>query len=187
MPKVYISPSSQYANVGLAPFTTEGAEMNLVATALMLLLIKDGRFTAKCSTPDMTDVYEKARDSNEFGAEVHVAIHSNAGGGEGTEVYAYCTESNSERLALALYAKIAPLSPGVDRGVKYDKQLIDVGDCVKATSALIELGFHDNAMDATWLADGIQEIAAALYHGICDYFGYEYRSQEVVSSVDHDI
>ena len=37
MPRVYISPSSQYSNVGLAPFTTEGAEMNLIASSLMLL------------------------------------------------------------------------------------------------------------------------------------------------------
>jgi len=187
MPKIYISPSSQYANEGLAPFTTEGAEMSLVASAVMLLLAVDGRFLAKCSTPEMTDVYEKARDSNEFGAEVHVAIHSNAGGGEGTEVYAYGAETNSERLAIELYTKIAPLSPGVDRGVKYDTHLIEVGDCVKATSALIELGFHDNALDAAWIADCIQEIATGLYQGICDYFDYDYRDNAVAPIVDHDI
>lgn len=187
MPKVYISPSSQFANAGLAPFTTEGAEMSLIASSLMLFLVMDGRFTAKCSTPDMTDVYEKARESNDFGAEIHVAIHSNAGGGKGTEVYAYGAKTHSERLAIALYTKIAPLSPGADRGVKYDTKLIEVGDCVKATSALIELGFHDNSMDAAWLADCIQEIATGLYHGICDYFAYEYRDTSAAPIVDHDI
>lgn len=175
MPRVYISPSSQYSNVGLAPFTTEGAEMSLIASSLMLLLVMDGRYTAKCSTPEMTDVYEKARDSNDFGADIHVAIHSNAGGGQGTEVYAYGIKSDSERLALALYSKISPLSPGADRGIKYNPKLIEVGNCVKAHSALIELAFHDNAADANWLATGTSQIAHALYQGICDYYSYDYR------------
>ena len=187
MPKVYISPSSQYANEGLAPFTTEGAEMSIVASALMQFLLFDGRFTAKCSTPDMTDVYEKARDSNDFGADIHVAIHSNAGGGEGTEVYAYCAKSNSERLALALYSLISPFSPGEDRGVKYNPKLIEVGDCVHATSALIELGFHDNAQDATWLATCTAQIANVLYRGICEYYSYDYRDNISASPADHDI
>jgi len=188
MHKVYISPSSQFANVGLAPFTTEGAEMTIIGSALMKLIANDGRLSAKCSQPEMTDCYAKAKESNDFGADIHVAIHSNAGGGKGTEVFAYGAKTNSERLATALYAQIAPLSPGEDRGVKFNPGLIEVGDCVKATSALIELGFHDNAADAQWLATDIQQIAKFLYHGICDYFGYGYRDQVSDSSpVDKDI
>ena len=92
------------------------------------------------------------------------------------KVYAFGPATNSERLAQALYKQVAPLSPGADRGVKYNPSLVEVGDSVSATSALIELGFHDNALDAEWIVQSTSVIAAALYRGICDYYGYDYRA-----------
>jgi len=166
MPRIYVSPSSQEHNAGIGSFGTEEAEMNKIADVLMPLLASDGRFVVKRNTPNM-DVREMAMDSNNFKADIHVAIHSNAGGGEGTEVYAYGPATNSERLAQALYKQVAPLSPGADRGVKYNSSLVEVGDSVSATSALIELGFHDNALDAEWIVQSTSVIAAALYRGIC--------------------
>ena len=191
MKRIYISPSSQEHNLGIGSFGTEEGEMNKVADALMPLLAKDGRFEAKRNTPDM-DVDQMAKDSNNFKADIHIPIHSNAGGGEGTEVYAYGPNTNSERLAQALYRQVAPLSPGADRGVKYNPALVEVGDSVSATSALIELGFHDNALDAEWIRLSTGAIAKALYLGICDYYGYDYRALTdlvpgVVPVIDRDI
>ena len=182
MPRIYISPSSQEHNSGIPPFTVEEAEMNKIADVLVPLLIKDGRFAVKRNNPSM-EVGQMATDSNNFKADIHAAFHSNAGGGQGTEVYAYAPNTNSERLASALYNQVAPLSPGKDRGIKFNKALYEVGDSVKATSALIELGFHDNAQDAYWLATNSQQIASALYKGICDYYGYDYRALTVVPPV----
>ena len=182
MPRVYISPSSQNHNAGIPPFTVEATEMNKIADILVPLLTKDGRFVVKRNSPAM-EVGQMAQDSNNFKADIHVAIHSNAGGGVGTEAYAYGPNTNSERLAQSLYNQAAPLSPGKDRGVKYNKGLYEVGDSVKATSALIELGFHDNVQDALWLATNSQQIASALYKGICDYYGYDYRALVVAPPV----
>ena len=174
MPRVYISPSTQEHNIGLPPFPNEEFQMNKIADILITLLIQDGRFVIKCNDSSMDDVYSIAQDSNNFKADVHVAIHSNAGGGEGTEVYAYGPGTNSERFAKCLYKHIAPLSPGADRGIKYNPKLIEVGSSVKATSALIELAFHDNLADAKWIATNHEVIALGLYKGLCDYYGYEY-------------
>ena len=182
MQRVYISPSSQQNNLGVSPFGVEEVEMNKIADILVPLLIKDGRFVVKRNSPAM-EVGQMATDSNNFRADIHVAIHSNAGGGQGTEVYAYAPNTNSERLAQSLYNQVAPLSPGVDRGVKFYKGLYEVGDSVKATAALIELGFHDNAQDALWLATNSQQIANALYKGICNYYGYDYRALTVAPVV----
>jgi len=184
MPRVYISPSSQKHNVGLSPFSTEETEMNEIADILVPLLVKDGRFIVKRNSPTM-DVYQMAADSNNFDADIHVPIHSNAGGGVGTEVYAYGPNTNSEILAKSLYNQIAPLSPGADRGVKYNKNLYEVGDRVNATSALIELGFHDNQADATWLAYNHEMIADRLYRGLCDYYSYDYKAIIVKPPVAH--
>ena len=175
MKRIYISPSSQEDNLGIGSFGTEEGEMNKVADALMPLLANDGRFAAKRNTPDM-DVDQMAKDSNNFKPDIHIPIHSNAGGGAGTEVYAYGPNTNSDRLAQALYKQVAPLSQGTDRGVKYNRSLVEVGDSVSATSALIELGFHDNALDAEWIMLSTAAIAKALYCGICDYYGYDYRA-----------
>lgn len=183
MPKVYISPSTQDHNAGVSPFTNEENEMNLIADILTPLLVNDGRFIVKRNLPSMDDVYSIADDSNAFGADIHVAIHSNAGGGVGTEVMAYGPNTNSERLAKALYNQIAPLSPGADRGTKYNPKLIEVGNLVNATATLIELAFHDNAVDATWIAYNHGMIANALYKGICDYYGYDYQALAVVAPV----
>ena len=182
MPRIYISPSSQEHNSGVAPFTVEEAEMNKIADVLVPLLNKDGRFVVKRNSPAM-EVGQMATDSNNFLADIHVALHSNAGGGVGTEVYAYAPNTNSERLASALYNQVAPLSPGKDRGIKFNKGLYEVGDSVKATSALIELGFHDNAQDAFWLATNSQQIAIALYKGICDFYSYGYIALTVAPPV----
>lgn len=178
MPRIYISPSTQGDNRGVTPFGTEEAEMNKIADVLIPLIIKDGRFVIKRNNPSM-DVAQIAVDSNNFKADAHVAIHSNAGGGQGTEVYGYAPNTNSDRLAKALYNQIAPLSPGIDRGVKYNPGLMEVGDRVSATAALIELGFHDDLKDATWIAYNPEMISKALYMGICDYFGYDYRALTV--------
>ena len=175
MPRAYISPSTQEHNIGVPPFTNEESQMNKIADILIPLLVKDGRFITKCNDPSIGNVYSIARDSNNFKADIHVAIHSNAGGGEGTEVYAYGPGTNSERFAKCLYKHIAPLSPGADRGIKYNPKLIEVGSSVKATSALIELAFHDNIADAKWIATNYEVIALELYKGICDYYEYEYR------------
>lgn len=178
MPKIYISPSSQESNKGLSPFSTEEAEMNKIADYLIPLLVNDGRFQIKRNTPSM-DIYQMAADSNAFYADIHIAIHSNAGGGEGTEVFAYAPGTNSEKLAKALYGQIAPLSPGKDRGVKYNPKLVEVSDRVNATSCLIELAFHDNQADATWIDYNGVAISQALYKGICDFYKYDYKALAV--------
>ena len=182
MQRIYISPSTQEHNAGVGPFTTEEVEMNKIADILIPLLLNDGRFVTARNTPDM-DIYQMAEDSNNFKADIHVAIHSNAGGGVGTEVMTYGPNTNSERLGQALYNQIAPLSPGTDRGVKYNSKFIEVGNHVNATSAFIELAFHDNLTDATWIVTSHQSIANGLYKGICDFYGFDYRVAVVVLPV----
>lgn len=172
MKNIYISPSTQENNLGLSPFTNEEKEMNGITDKLIPLLVNDGRFLVARNSPDM-NVNQCAEDSNRFNADIHVSIHSNAGGGVGTEVYAYGPKTDSETLAQCLYNQIAPLSPGKDRGIKYNPAFVEVGDNVEATSCLIELAFHDNQTDATWLAYNHEIIAERLYKGICDYYKYE--------------
>ena len=186
MPRVYISPSTQEHNAGVGPYTTEEVEMNKIADLLMPLLDKDGRYEFKRNLPSMNP-YQCAKDSNDFGTDIHVVIHSNAGGGEGTEVWAYGSGTNSERLSKCLYKHVAPLSPGKDRGVKFNSAFVEIGNRVNASSSLIEVGFHDNQADATWIANNYRAIARALYKGICDYYGYDYKALTVTPVVEASV
>ena len=178
MPRIYLSPSTQEHNTGVGPYMTEMLEMNKIADLLMPLLDRDGRYEFKRNLPVM-NVYQIAQDSNNFKADIHLAIHSNAGpisnmkGGEGTEVWAYGSGTNSERLSQCLYKHVAPLSPGKDRGVKFNPAFVEIGDRVNASSSLIEVGFHDNQADATWIVNNYRAIAEGLYRGICEYYGYD--------------
>lgn len=193
MPRIYISASTQEHNKGITPFSTEEKEMNLIADELIPLLLEDGRFAVKRNTITM-DPYQCAADSNKFLANIHIAIHSNAGGGEGTEVFTFGPGTSSEKLGKALYDQIAPLSPGKDRGVKYNPGLVEVGKTVNATSCLIELAFHDNKADAEWLVNNRKAIAQALYKGVLSYYGYDSITipivvppSPIVAPVDYDI
>lgn len=182
MNRIYISPSAQESNKGLVPFGTEEIEMNRIADYLIPLLTQDGRFITKRNFTSM-DPYQCAADSNYFLAELHIAIHSNAGGGQGTEVFTFGPGTSSEKLGKALYNQVAPLSPGSDRGVKYNPGLIEVGNTVHATSCLIELDFHDSQAGATWIAYNHEMIATALYKGVCDYYGYKYLALTVAPPI----
>ena len=79
----------------------------------------------------------------------------------------------------------------VEYTIYEDRSQID-----RSLLALIELGFHDNALDSAWMLQGTAAIAKAFYQGICNYYGYEYRAfavgvstaaSPVVPSEDRDI
>ncbi|MCH5248713.1 MAG: N-acetylmuramoyl-L-alanine amidase [Lachnospiraceae bacterium] len=40
---------------------------------------------------------------------------------------------------------------------------------VTATATLLEVAFHDNAEDAKWIVDKMDQIADAIVTGICEY------------------
>jgi N-acetylmuramoyl-L-alanine amidase len=86
--------------------------MNNIAYYLIPLLAKDGRFITKRNFTGM-DPYQCAADSNSFLADLHIAIHSNAGGGQGTEVFTFGAGSNSEKLGKALYIRLPHYPPAL--------------------------------------------------------------------------
>lgn len=172
MPSVYISPSTQEANIGVGQYGTEEKRMNEIADILVPLLKANG-LTVYRNRPEMT-LQQVVKDSNAKNVDAHVAIHSNAGGGEGTEIWVYKLGYNAERLAKCIYDELAPLSPGKDRGVKENPDFYETRK-TKAPAVIVEVGFHDNPADATWIASNQKAIARAIAKGICKYFGREYK------------
>lgn len=164
---VYLSPSLQEHNVGAGDYGTEEKRMNEIADVVQHVLNGHGVITYR-NRPEW-NLYKTVRDSNMKNPHLHFAIHSNAGGGRGCEVFAYKKGDEGEKAARAVYEEIEPMTPSKDRGVKFNPHLYELKG-TKAPAVLIEIAFHDNPQDADWIINNIEPIGRAIAGGILKYF-----------------
>lgn len=171
---VYISPSMQENNIGVAGYGTEEVRMNQVADVVEKVLKRHG-ITVYRNKPDWT-LQKVAQDSNSKKPNLHFAIHSNAGGGRGGEIFAYAPGGEGEKAARAIYSELEPITPTADRGVKFWPELYELRKTT-APAVLVEIAFHDNEEDAKWIIANIEKIGVALAKGVLRYFGIEFVSE----------
>lgn len=170
--KIYISPSNQVSNRYAVGNTNEAEQCRKIATKLVEALNRCGFESLTNVTGDM---YEHVRESNAFGADLHIPIHTNAYNGKvaGLRIFVYKTGSEAEKIAKAISAELAPITPGTSDGISAQPGLYEC----KATNALcvyIEAGFHDNPTEAQWIIDHTVDIAEAICRGLCKYYGVTY-------------
>lgn len=170
--KIYISPSTQEHNFGAGAYGTEEQRMNEVADILVPRLIAHG-FAVRRNNPAWT-LQKVVADSNAWKPDAHVAIHSNAGGGRGAEVWVFKKGFKAEKLARCIYGYLESITPVTDRGVRENPSLYET-KYTTAPAVIVEVSFHDNADDARWIAANEGAIAEAVLHGICDYFNVVYK------------
>jgi N-acetylmuramoyl-L-alanine amidase len=168
--KIYLSPSTQENNVGQGNYGTEESRMNQLADTLTPLLEKYGHVVFR-NTPTMT-LSQIVADSNAKNVDFHLALHTNAGGGHGCEIYDHKNGGKGEEFARAIYKYIEPLTPSADRGVKEGYNLYGDGKPLyetaytNAPAVLIEIAFHDNITDADFIINNMSAIATAITSGI---------------------
>ena len=173
--KIYLSPSTQERNIGKSNFGTEEKRMNQLCDIIEPRLKEHG-FTLKRNKPSMT-LNEVIADSNKWKPDIHVAEHSNAGGGKGLEIWCFNKGGKGEKLAKALYAELSPLTPWGDRGVKYSGNSLGETSKTKAPAVIVEIDFHDNKESADWIVKNMDRIAEGYVKGICKYVGVPYKAQ----------
>lgn len=172
MASVFISPSVQEYN----HFYGGGSEeyyMNLIADELVPLLIEKGISVERNNPNDSLDAV--IEQSNEAPRDLHLAIHSNAGGGEyagrskGVEIY-YYTYSEPGKIAAEIiarnYKEIYP-NPNAVRIVP-TTTLAEIRK-TKAPAVLIEVGYHDNPEEAEWIRENISNIAQNLADSVSEF------------------
>lgn len=148
--------------------------MNLIADAMEPYLYASGiGFTR--NTPDMTAA-SSIRQSNAGNYDLHLALHSNANdAGEGkirgTEVYYFPSSERGRRAAEIIANNLKMIYPLPDRVRTVATTTLGEVRRTKAPSVLIEFAFHDNAADADWIRNNINEIAANVVLSLADYFG----------------
>lgn len=177
MTKLYISPSSQQANIGLGGYIEE-VQMNMIADILIPELLRHGLEVMR-NNPSNTYAGHVA-ESDRYHPDYHIAIHSNAGGttARGCTVYAWKPETYPDRpgalMAKAIYNRLEPLTPTEDRGVRDGSQILSEIADTDHPAVLIEIDFHDKPDGAAWIASHIPEIAHAILLGILDGLGLTY-------------
>lgn len=174
MPVIYLSPSTQESNF----YVTGGSEeqwMNRLADAMVPYLSASGIQYVR-NTPEMTAASSIAA-SNAGRYDLHVALHSNAapegryGTARGIVVFYFPTSSNGRRAAQIMADNLKAIYP-LPNNVRAEATT-QIGEVrrVRAPSVFLELGYHDNPDDATWVVNNIEPIAQNLVLSLTEYFG----------------
>ena len=174
MPILYLSPSTQeenlYVNGG-----TEAQWMNRLADAMEPYLSAAGIRVVR-NTPDMSAV-SSIRASNAGNYDLHLALHSNAapegsyGQVRGVLVFYYPGSVKGREAAQIIADNLKTVYPLPDKVRTESTTSIGEVRRVRAPAVFLELGYHDNPDDASWVKQNLDAIARSIVLALTEYFG----------------
>lgn len=179
--KIYLSPSNQNGNLYKGQNTNEMEQCNRIAAAAEKHLKRNGYETKRA--PKGQDMSKSIAESNQWGADIHIPIHTNAGGGKGPLVMVYSKESGNMKYAQPVYDALLKNAPkGGGYGVKRDRDvcgytLAEVQNTAGVT-VYCECEFHDSADLAKWIVANVNKIGEAIAKGICKADGKSYIKEK---------
>ena len=142
-----------------------------------------GWYVTDCSNekPDVSaELREECRIANASGADLFIAVHFNAGGGTGTEVW-YYPYSSAETYAQDVSRELASALGLPNRGAKSTAGLY-VLNHTEMPAILIEVCFVDNEADAeAWHATTWEDLCSAVVRGL----GGDYEKKEEDMLTEH--
>ncbi len=200
-PVIYLSPSKQGANPYIIGGTSEKAEMEALAD-----IIYEKLQAYECVVylaPKTMELYDRAQHAYSLGADIYIAIHSNATGSSsvsyGPSAYYFpgCAQSKlyAQNIVNSLN-KVAPLGSNLSAQVINGMKLaggfgyaeVREPGTLGMIGVLVETDFHDYAPTALWLINEKDEIADAYVESLVNAFGLKLKdtgsADENVSSSD---
>lgn len=174
MPVIYLSPSTQENNY----YVTNGTEelwMNRLADAMEPYLTASGIQYVR-NTPEMTAA-SSIRASNAGNFDLHLALHSNAapegqyGTVRGILVFYYPGSSAGRRAAEIVADNLKAIYPLPNNVRAVSTTSIGEVRQVRAPSVFLEIGYHDNPDDATWVQNNLDAIARNIVLSLTEFFG----------------
>lgn len=172
--KIYLSPSNQDGNLYAYGNTNECDQCNRIADAAKTALERCG-FTVK-KAPKGQEMRTSINESNSWGADLHIPIHTNAANGKcgGTLVFVYSDSAENMKYAKPIYEAVQAVSPGTTNyGVRVDSGWAEVNS-TNAIAVYIEVDFHDNPPIAKWLIENPKTVGEAIAKGVCEAYGVKY-------------
>ena len=170
--KIYLSPSSQPENKYAYGNTNEQEQCRRIAEACAVALKHCG-FDVK--NGNSGTMYTRVAESDAWGADLHVPIHTNAYNGSvaGTRIFCFSTTGEGYKAAQAVFKALAPVTPGGSESVSANPSLYEVYEAA-APTVYVEAEFHDVAACAKWIIENVEAIGEAIAKGICDYYKVPY-------------
>ena len=178
--KIYLSPSSQPDNVYAGVDTNEQEVCRAIARELAIDLKRCG-FEVKCG--DYGTMYTRVAESNEWKADLHLPIHTNAFNGKvsGTRLMAINKTGLGFKVCEAISKYLYPLTPGTSENISVSN-VYEI-KYAYAPTAYIEVDFHDVPSVAKWLVEHKPQIAEAICKGICEYYDVKYVADSTSTPV----
>lgn len=180
--KIYLSPSNQNANLYKYGNTNECVQCNKIADYAEKALKRCGFSVKKASQGQAmtTSIY----DSNKWGADLHIPIHTNAYNGKttgGTLVMLYSNTKANNKAGTAILEAVAPISPGKDYSLRYNSGLAELNS-TNAIAVYLEVEFHDTVDGAKWIINNVEKIGEAIAKGVCNYYGVKYVAPKTATT-----
>jgi len=174
MPIIYLSPSTQENNMYVTGTGSEEYWMNRLADAMIPYLNSCG-IRYKRNTPDMT-AGSSIRQANQGWYDFYLALHSNAaaesnyGNVRGIIAFYYPTSGEGQRAATLIADGLKAIYPHPNLVRTQSTTTLGEVAKVRAPAVLLELGYHDNVDDATWIETHLPDIARNLVLSLTDFF-----------------
>lgn len=175
---IYLNPSVQVHNLYTNGLGTEAEHMNDIANR-MYNQLKDIYYLdveGNLATNGLS-LSKSMAESNSKSRHIHFSLHSNAGGGRGTEIY---TKGNDKSFATTMYENFFKLKDLKRRGIKDGTHLYEVKTSKAQHVALMEFAFHDNLEEARFIIDNKDEIASNLVESILEYVDLCYPAKSIL-------
>lgn len=183
MPIIFLSPSTQEWN----SYYSGGNEeqyMNLIADRMEPYLRSSGIDYVR--NDPAREVQGAIADSNKGTFDAHLALHSNAAGGEyagklrGIDVYYAPGSQEAQNLATIIANNFKSIYPLPDKVRPLSTTTLGELTETRAVSVLAEIGYHDNPEDSAWIKANLTAIAKNLVQSLTDYFGIPFISAGAV-------
>lgn len=169
---IYLNPSVQTKNMYINNLGSEAENMRDIAELMYkeLKLVSYIDIEANIAKNGLS-LSQSVNQSNSRKRHIHFALHSNAGGGQGTEIY---TKGSNKTFATTMYESFLELGNFKRRGVKDGTHLYEIKNVKADHVALIEFAFHDNLKEAKFIVENKALIANKMAKSILKYIDTYY-------------
>ena len=176
--KVYLSPSRQKHNLYAVGNTNEMDQCYKIGVACIESLRRNKIESEIAFKGEGTS--EVIKDSNLWGADLHVCIHTNAANGKASGPLIMVYDKKDQKtmaIANSIYFMLRDITLGTNEyGIRENKELSEIRS-TKAICIYVECEFHDNPITAQWIIDYTTEIGDAIAKGICVYLNKDYHAR----------
>ena len=175
MPIIYLSPSTQEWNEYVTGSGSEEYNMNLLADALEPYLLANG-IQYRRNSPDMTAA-SSIREANSGWYDFYLALHSNgapegrSGQERGIIAFYYPGSSEGQRGAELIAEQRRQIYPLPNKVTTRATTTLGEVRQPRFPAVLVEIGYHDNYADATWVEGHMDAIAQQLARALTEFFG----------------